>query len=454
MRRMFRRILVANRGEIAARVLKACRQMKIETVAVHSTADAGSPHLKLADKTICIGPAQASRSYLDQDAVLQAAEQTECQAVHPGYGFLSENPLFAARCAAQHLTFIGPPPHLIRLMGDKIEARRTMKAAGVPTIPGSDGPVNDAREAAAAAAEVGYPVFLKAAAGGGGKGMRCCPDEPALQRGFEEATAEARAAFGNPALYLEKAIEGGRHIEFQILCDAWGRGVHLGERECSVQRHHQKLLEESPSPVMTADLRESLGARVASILAGLGYRNAGTVEFLRDRDGRLFFMEMNTRLQVEHPVTEAITGLDLVQMQIRIAANEPLPIAQRDVRFSGHAIECRINAEDPEAGFRPSPGRITAFEAPPGARFDTHVEAGSVITPHYDSLVGKLIVHGRSRPAAIAAMQKALDGLRLEGVSTTIPLHRRLMDEPSFRAGDYDVGLMDRLMAGAGKDAG
>ncbi|MGH9869096.1 MAG: acetyl-CoA carboxylase biotin carboxylase subunit [Candidatus Polarisedimenticolia bacterium] len=450
---MFRRILVANRGEIAARILRACRAMDIRTVAVHSTADAGSPHLKLADATVCIGPAPAARSYLDMNAILQAAEQTECQAVHPGYGFLSENALFAARCAEQHLTFIGPPPRLIRLMGDKIEARRTMRAASVPTIPGSDGALPDAGAAARAAAEVGYPVFLKAAAGGGGKGMRRCEDEASLQRAFDEASAEAAAAFGNGALYLEKAIVGGRHIEMQILCDAWGAGVHLGERECSVQRHHQKLLEESPSVAMPARQREKLGAQVAATLAGLGYRNAGTVEFLRDRDGQFYFMEMNTRLQVEHPVTEAVTGLDLVQLQIRIAANERLPMTQQAVRLTGHAIECRINAEDPDQGFRPSPGRIDGLQLAAGARFDTHIEAGFCVTPHYDSLLGKLIVHAGDRAAAIASMEKALGEMRIDGVKTTLPLHRRLMQEPAFRSGDYDVELMDRMLAGAGRGA-
>ena len=454
MRAMFRRILVANRGEIAARVLRACRGMGIETVAVYSTADASSPHLKLADRTICIGPAQAARSYLDMDAVLQAASQTDCQAIHPGYGFLSENPLFAARCAAQSLAFIGPPPRVMRLMGDKVEARRTMKAAGLATIPGSAGVVADTASAARAAAEVGYPVFLKASAGGGGRGMRLCGNEPELARGFAEATLEAEKAFGNPALYLEKAIVGGRHIEFQILADAWGNVVHLGERECSVQRHHQKLVEESPSPVIDAQTRSAVGERVAAAVVGLGYRNAGTVEFLRDPGGALYFMEMNTRLQVEHPVTEMVTGLDLVAEQILVAANEPLRMRQNTVTFTGHAIEMRINAEDPDAGFAPSPGTITRFEFPPDVRVESHIDAvdkGYRVPSHYDSLIAKMIVHAPDRAAAVGKAARALDAVRIEGIQTTVPLHRRIMQDPGFVAGDYDVTMIERLGVTAGK---
>ncbi len=445
---MFRRILVANRGEIAARVLKACHDLGVETVAVHSTADASSPHLRLAGRTICIGPAQAARSYLDMDAILQAAEQTECQAIHPGYGFLAENALFAERCESQRITFIGPTPRLIRLMGDKVEARRTMKAAGVPTIPGSEGIVADARVAARAAVEVGYPVFLKAAAGGGGKGMRLCEDDVSLKRGFTQAANEAEKAFGNAALYLEKAIMGGRHIEFQIVCDAYGGAAHLGERECSVQRHHQKLVEESPSPAMDRATRETLGARVTSTLAGLGYRNAGTVEFLRDAGGSLHFMEMNTRLQVEHPVTEAVTGIDLVKEQIRVAANEPLSFAQKEIELTGHAVECRINAEDPDNEFKPSPGTITRFEIPRGVRVDTHIaagEGGCTVPPYYDSLIAKMIAHGPDRRAAIAAARTALREFRIEGIITTLPLHLRILEQPSFLKGDYDLGLLDAM---------
>ncbi len=450
---MFRRLLVANRGEIAARILRACRVMGIETVAVHSTADAGSPHLALADRKVCIGPPQAARSYLDADAILQAAAQSDCQAVHPGYGFLAENAVFAARCAAQRLAFIGPPPRLIRIMGDKIEARRTMRRAGIETIPGTEDPVADVAQAARAAAGVGYPVFLKASAGGGGKGMRLCENETALRRGFPEAANEADKAFGDPTLYLEKAILGGRHIEFQILADAWGSAIHLGERECSVQRNHQKLVEEAPSPALDASVRRDLGERIAAAIAGLGYVNAGTVEFLRDPDGQLYFMEMNTRLQVEHPVTEAITGVDIVVEQIRIAANERLARSQEDVAISGHAIEFRINAEDPDAGFRPSPGTITRLRAPKGTRLDTHIDTADGAAPYdvppwYDSLIGKLIVHAKSRPAAIAAGVKAIDGMTIEGIRTTLPLHRRILDHADFAAGAYDVTMLSRMMQG------
>ncbi len=450
--RVFRRVLVANRGEIAARVLRACRAMGIETVAVHSTADASSPHLRRADASVCVGPPPAARSYLDMEAVLQAAEQTECQAIHPGYGFLAENSLFAALCETRRVTFIGPPPRLIRLMGDKVEARRTMASRGLPVIPGSQGRLADADAAARAAAEAGYPVFLKAAAGGGGKGMRLCRDVASLRRGFLEAAGEAEKAFGDPTLYLEKAIEGGRHIEFQILADAWGRAVHVGERECSVQRHHQKLLEESPSPVMDGETRRTLGTRVAAVLAGLGYRGAGTVELLRDASGRLHFMEMNTRLQVEHPVTEAVTGLDLVQEQIRIAANEPLRIRQEEVVMTGHAVEFRINAEDPDDGFRPCPGTITALAVPRDARLDTHLDPASLpyqVPPYYDSLLAKLIVHGKDRPSALDAGRRALRELRIEGIRTTVPLHLRLLDHPEVVSGAYDVRILDRMLQDA-----
>ena len=457
---MFRRVLVANRGEIAARILRACREMGIETVAVHSTADEGSPHLTLADRRICLGPPQAARSYLDMDAVLQAAEQTECQAVHPGYGFLAENALFAARCASQSLTFIGPPPRLIRTMGDKVEARRTMRRAGVATIPGSDGLVADVGEAARIADKVGYPVFLKATAGGGGKGMRQCEDERALKRNFPLASGEAASAFGNPALYVEKAIVGGRHIEFQILADAWGNAVHLGERECSVQRHHQKLIEESPSPAMDPATRRAIGASTAAALAGLGYVNAGTVEFLREPSGNLYFMEMNTRLQVEHPVTEEVTGIDIVKEQIRIAANERLSITQDQIQIKGHALEFRLNAEDPDAGFRPSPGTIARFTAPVGAkgvRLETHLNAtadGTAdpapydVPPWYDSLIAKMIVSAPDRAGAIAAAVRALEATRIEGIKTTLPLHLRVLKDPTFLSGAYDVTILSSIMQG------
>jgi acetyl-CoA carboxylase biotin carboxylase subunit len=447
---VFKRILVANRGEIAARVIRACRELSIETVAVYSEADRDAPWLSGATATVCLGPAKASLSYLDQDAILQAAEQTEARAIHPGYGFLSENAVFAARCAQQGIAFIGPGPAAIRRMGDKLEAKRTMAAAGVPTIPGSLDALRSAEDAFALAERVGYPVLLKAAAGGGGKGMRRCDDARALPRAFSEATLEAEHAFGDARLYLETFLEGGRHIEFQVLADAYGRAVHLGERDCSVQRHHQKLVEEAPSPVLTPAERAELGARAAAAAASFGYVNAGTLEFLRDASGRLVFMEMNTRLQVEHPVTELCTGVDLVHEQIGIAANRPLSLSQDAIRLRGHAIELRINAEDPDAGFAPDPGLVTAVTIPesPGGgvtvRWDGGVAAGWRIPSHYDSLVGKLIVHAADRGAAIAAAREALSALRLDGIKTTIPLHRRILDDPDFVAGTYDVSFLER----------
>ncbi len=461
---MFRRLLVANRGEIAARILRACRAMGIETVAVHSTADADSPHLKLADRTVCVGGPRAAESYLNIDAILQAAEQTGCQALHPGYGFLAENALFAARCASHRITFVGPGSAAIRRMGDKVEARRCMKAAGVPVIPGSLDPLESVDSAAREAARAGYPVMIKAVAGGGGRGMRRCEDEAALRRAFPEAAAESEAAFGNPALYVEKYIEGGRHIEFQILADGFGNAIHLAERECSVQRNHQKLIEEAPSPVLTAEERRRMGELVARAAAEIGYASAGTLEFLRDRDGSLYFMEMNTRLQVEHPVTEEICGLDIVQAQIRIAAGERLWISQDDVRFRGHAVECRINAEDPAAGFRPAPGTLETFELDgrPGPedaagstgdaprsrmRLETHVEPGYTIPPHYDSLIAKAIAWGKDRETAIDAMATALKGARIRGIPTTVPFHVSVLEHRGFRAGEYDVTMVDRILA-------
>ncbi len=446
---MFRRILVANRGEIALRVIRAAKGLGIETVAVFSEADRGAPWLEAADETVCIGPARADRSYLDASAILQAAEQTACQAIHPGYGFLAENAVFAARAEQQGITFIGPGPSAMRRMGDKVEAKRTLAAAGVPTIPGSADVLPDVDAARIEAGRIGYPVLLKAAAGGGGRGMRRCADERDLARGFDEASLEAEKAFGDGGLYLERYLEGGRHVEFQVLCDAFGHGIHLGERECSVQRHHQKLIEESPSPVVDASTRSSLGSRVARAVASLGYRNAGTVEFLRSADGSLYFMEVNARLQVEHPVTEMNTGVDLVTEQIRIAALHPLRLRQEDVSISGHAIEFRINAEDPSNGFRPDPGTISAFEPPKLAgaglavRWDSAVRAGYRIPPNYDSIVGKLIVHAPDRRRAIEAGSAALGSLRIEGVRTTIPLHLAILEHPDFVRGEYDVQFLE-----------
>jgi acetyl-CoA carboxylase, biotin carboxylase subunit len=447
---MFKRILIANRGEIALRVIRACHELGIEAVAVHSEADATSPHLEQADARVCIGGPKSEESYLNMEAILQAAEQTEAKAIHPGYGFLAENALFAELCEQMKLTWIGPSPRVIRLMGDKATARRTMKAAGLPIIPGSEGVIPRADDARRLAVEMGFPVLLKATAGGGGKGMRICRDEASFDERFAEASIEAQKAFGNPGLYLEKYIEGGRHIEFQFMADAHGGAVHLGERECSAQRNHQKLLEESPSPVIDESTRRELGARVVDGVRAIGYVGAGTMEFLRDKDGKLYFMEVNTRLQVEHPVTEMVTGKDLVKEQIRVAANSPLSFTQEDVALSGHAIECRINAEDPMERFRPSPGLVTAFDPPvevPGARVrvDTHVRAGYRIPVYYDSMICKLIVAGPDRPRTIAAMLAALERFRVAGINTTIPAHRRILEDEGFRAGRYDTSLVGRL---------
>ncbi len=458
---MFQRILIANRGEIAARILRACRELQVETVAVHSEADANAPWLAGATVTVCLGPAAASRSYLDADAILQAAEQTEACAIHPGYGFLSENAGFAARCAQHGIAFIGPPPSAIRRMGQKIGAKRTMAAAGVPVIPGSLADLGSLAEAGRVAEEVGYPILLKASAGGGGKGMRRCDGVEDLAGAYSEATLEADKAFGNGELYLEKYIEGGRHIEFQVLVDAYGHAIHLGERECSIQRSHQKLVEESPSPALGAAARADLGERAAAAAAAIGYVSAGTLEFLRSAEGAMYFMEMNTRLQVEHPVTEMTTGIDLVKAQLAIAMGEPLALRQADVRWKGHAIEFRINAEDPDSGFRPDPGLVTALAEPkisrPGAsvRWDAGVRAGWRVPAHYDSLIGKVIVHAEGRQEALAAAREALSSIRIEGIKTTIPLHLRLLEDGEFIRGVYDFahlarrGLVGAASAGA-----
>jgi len=447
---MFRRLLVANRGEVAGRIIRACRELGVETVAVYSTADADSPHLRDADRTVCIGAGPPSSSYLDMEAILQAAEQTDCQALHPGFGFLAENALFAARVRQQQIAWVGPPPLAIARMGDKAEARRAMAAAGLPTVPGTEGILPDVDAALEAAAEVGYPALLKATAGGGGRGMRRCSGEEELRRGFAEASLEAEKAFGNAGLYLEKVIVGARHVEFQVLADHYGAAIHLGERECSIQRRHQKLLEEAPSPALTPEMRRQMGEQAAGAAAAIGYASAGTVEFLLDPDGRLYFMEMNTRLQVEHPVTEMITGVDIVAEQLRIAANVPLSLSQEDVRLEGHAIEFRINAEDPDEDFRPDPGTVSVFEPPTGEgiRVETHVESGYRIPPFYDSMIAKLIVFGRDRRSAIEASKVALESFRVEGVKTTIPVHLRVLGEAAFRSGQYDTLWLERLLAG------
>jgi acetyl-CoA carboxylase biotin carboxylase subunit len=441
--------------------MRACHEHGVQTVAVHSEADANAPWLAGAGQSICLGPAAASRSYLDADAVLQAAEQTEAGAIHPGYGFLSENATFAARCAQHGITFVGPGPQAIRRMGDKLRAKRTMAAAGVPVIPGSLEPLASAAHASSLADAVGYPVLLKATAGGGGKGMRRCDDAKDLARAFSEAAIEAEKAFGNAELYLEKYLAGGRHIEFQVLGDAYGAVVHLGERECSIQRNHQKLVEESPSPALTDVERRDLGIRAAKAAASFGYVSAGTLEFLRADDGSLYFMEMNTRLQVEHPVTEMVTGFDLVKAQLAIAAGEPLALRQEDVAFTGHALEFRINAEDPDRGFRPDPGLVRSVRPPQVTgnravvRWDAGVAAGWRVPSHYDSLIGKVIVHAASRAEALAAAKEALGSMEIEGIKTTVPLQLRLVEDPAFARGEFDVaylsrsGLVPRAVAGA-----
>jgi len=454
---MFKRLLVANRGEIALRIIHACKSLDVETVAVCSEADRDSPHLEHADEVVCIGPAQASHSYLDQETLLQAALQTECQALHPGYGFLAENAAFATRCEQQKTTFVGPRPATLRLMGDKMTARAAMERLGLPGVPGSDGLVGSPDHAETVAAEIGFPVLLKATAGGGGKGMRVVQEPDELETAFRQASLEAEKAFGNPGLYMERFVENGRHIEFQVLGDRWGRVIHLGERECSTQRSNQKLLEEAPSPCIDGDERAEVGDRIVRALREIGYLGAGTVELLRTPSGELFFMEMNTRLQVEHPVTELCTGVDLVAWQIRVAAGEPLDdalLSLGDDPLEGHAIEIRINAEDPLHGFKPMPGTIERFDAPDAWRYDldgpvrldSHVVSGYRIPPWYDSMIGKLIVHGTTRSEAIERMRDALDELTVTGVPTTLELHRAILDDDAFVSGDYDTPRMSRMM--------
>ncbi len=446
---MFRRVLIANRGEVAARVLRTCRRLGIEVVAVASAADADAAWLGDADVVVRIGPARAARSYLDQDALLETALHHRCSAVHPGWGFLAENDQFAARCEAAGLTFVGPRPRQIRMMGDKALARRTMADLGLDVIPGTREPVSDVDDASRAAGEIGFPLLLKAVAGGGGKGMRAVENANALPAAFALASAEAASAFGDGRIYLERRIEGGRHIEVQVVADRHGTCMALGERECSLQRRHQKVLEESPSPGLQASARERILPRVADVVARAGYLGAGTVEMLLDRDGRLWFMEMNTRLQVEHPVTEVVTGIDLVEWQLRVAASEPLPAAPPAP--AGHAIECRINAEDPNDGFRPSPGRVKTLQLPEGegVRVDTHLRSGDRIPPDYDSMVAKVIVHGSNRADAIGRMRAALNALRVEGVVTNVGLHLRILEWPPFVSGTYDTTSLERELVTA-----
>ncbi len=443
---MFRKVLIANRGEIALRIHRACQEMGIRTVAVHSTADATAMHVRLADESVCIGPPPAKESYLNIPAILSAASITGADAIHPGYGFLAENAEFAAIVEAHGITFIGPCAAHIRMMGDKIEAKRTMARLGVPLVPGSDGPVESLADAEAVARRIGYPVLFKAAAGGGGRGMKVAHNAGELAEAFALARSEAKAAFGNDAVYLEKYLDRPRHIELQVLADHYGTVVHFGERDCSLQRRHQKLLEEAGSPALTPGERDRLGQIVTEALREIGYRNAGTLEFLW-QDGQFAFIEMNTRLQVEHPVTEMICGVDLVREQIRLAAGAPLGYAQDDIRFFGHAIECRITAENPET-FTPTPGRVTAYHAPGGlgVRVDSALYSGYTVPPHYDSLVAKLIVHGPDRATAIARVKRALAEFVIDGIATTLPLHRRIVEDPEFVAGDYTIHWLERFV--------
>jgi acetyl-CoA carboxylase biotin carboxylase subunit len=443
---MFRKVLIANRGEIALRVIRACKELGIRTVAVYSEADRESLHVRFADEDVCIGPPPARESYLNIPRILAAAEITGADAIHPGYGFLAENAEFSEICRRSDLTFIGPTPQQIRLMGDKAAARRTMREVGVPIVPGTDA-VADPAEAAIAAGEMGYPVLIKAAAGGGGKGMRVARDAGEFAKQFSMARNEAAAAFGDDTVYIEKYLERTRHIEFQILGDQHGRVVHLGERDCSLQRRHQKLVEEAPSPALTPELREAMGDAAVRGAKAIDYVGAGTIEMLLNDDGSFYFMEMNTRIQVEHPVTEMVTGYDLVKEQIRAAAGLPISVAET-VEFRGHAIECRINAEDPERNFAPSPGIVHTFHPPggPGVRMDTHVYAGYKVPPFYDSLLAKVIVHGSNREEALARMRNALSSFVLEGVHTTIPFLLQLMDNPDFVAGEVDTKFLERLL--------
>jgi len=447
---MFKKILIANRGEIALRVICACKELGISTVAVYSDADRNSLHVRFADEAICIGPPRSSESYLNIPAVISAAEITGVEAIHPGYGLLSENANFAEVCETSHIKFIGPRPEVIRLMGEKEKARQAMKDANVPILPGSDGVIASAEEAAEWARQIGYPVIVKASAGGGGRGMRVIRAESELENLFNSAQTEAAAAFGNGNLYMEKFIERPRHIEFQVLGDEHGRIISLGERECSIQRRHQKLLEESPSTQVNEELRQSIGKKLETCLADIGYSNAGTVEFLMDEDGSLHFIEMNTRIQVEHPVTEMVTSVDLVKSQILLAAGQKIPevIPKLDRKGRrGHAIECRINAEHPEK-FTPSAGKIRAFNVPGGlgVRVDTAAYAEGVIPPYYDSLIAKLITFGSDRNEAIMRMRRALEMFIVEGIHTTIPLHRRILADPDFQAGNFDTKYMERLL--------
>jgi len=444
----FSKVLIANRGEIALRILRTCEEMGISTVAVHSTIDRHALHVQLADETICIGAPPSARSYLNIPNIIAAALMHNATAIHPGYGFLAENARFAEICADHQIVFIGPTPEAMQAMGDKSTARATMKRIGVPTVPGSKGLLEDEHEALKVAKDIGYPVMIKATAGGGGRGMRLVKEESELVKLFFAARGEADAAFGNPGVYLEKFVQKPRHIEFQILADSHGNVIHLGERDCSIQRRHQKLLEESPSPGLSPKLRRQMGNAAVKVAQSINYVGAGTVEFLLDVTGDFYFMEMNTRIQVEHPVTEMVTGVDLIAEQIRIAQGEKLQMSQSDVQLQGHAIECRINAEDPDHNFRPHPGRISGYLPPggPGVRMDSHVYTDYEIPPYYDSLIGKLIVWGADRPAAIRRMQRALRECAITGLPTTIGFHQRILQTPEFQAGDISTKFVEQVM--------
>jgi acetyl-CoA carboxylase biotin carboxylase subunit len=441
------KVLIANRGEIALRIHRACHEMGIKSVAVHSTADADAMHVRLADQAVCIGPPPAGESYLNIPNIISAAEISGADAIHPGYGFLSENARFAEIVESHNIIWIGPKPEHIRTMGDKVEAKRTAAKLGLPLVPGSDGPIETLAEAKTVAAEIGYPVLIKAASGGGGRGMKVVPEESQLETLISQARSEAKSAFGDDTVYMEKYLGDPRHIEFQIFGDGNGNAIHLGERDCSLQRRHQKVLEEAPSPVISTEQRMHMGGLVADAMANMGYRGAGTIEFLYE-NGEFYFIEMNTRLQVEHPVTEAITGLDLVREQIRIAEGRPLSVKQEDLQFRGHAIECRINAEDART-FAPSPGVVKGYHAPGGmhVRVDSGLYAGYRIPPYYDSMIAKLIVYGMTREGCIRRLRRALEEFVIEGVKTTIPLHQALIEDPEFQSGDYTIKWLEQWLA-------
>jgi acetyl-CoA carboxylase biotin carboxylase subunit len=444
------KLLIANRGEIALRILRSCRELGIATVAVHSTVDRNALHVQLADEAVCVGEAPSSRSYLNVPNILAAATSRGADAIHPGYGFLAENADFAEKCLDHGITFVGPSPASILAMGDKSTAKATMQRVGVPTIPGSEGLLRDPAEAAGLAERMGYPVMIKATAGGGGRGMRLVPGPDQLESLFKAAQGEAEAAFGNPGLYMEKFIDKPRHVEVQVLADRHGNVVHLGERDCSIQRRHQKLLEEAPSPGLEESLRRRMGDAAVAAARSIGYEGAGTVEFLVDRSGAFYFMEMNTRIQVEHPVTEMVTGIDLIAEQLRIAGGEPISVRQEEIRLTGHAIECRINAEDPRHNFRPAPGRITGWLPPggPGVRIDSHVYTGYEIPPFYDSLIGKLIVWGVDRDHALRRLRRALSECAVTGIPTTIDFHLALLDRPEFQRGEVYTKFVEQEMLG------